>query len=105
MKKINYYLAMSIIVINVSGCAVFDYGAFFNKRAETMQLAQTTSQTSFVVRQHREAKNCTDGMIRDPKRNKDVLVLLRCLVVALVRLTFRRYRCWRCRMLSSRLGT
>ena len=75
MKKINYYLAMSIIVINVSGCAVFDYGAFFNKRAETMQV-QTTSQTSFVVRQHREAKNCTEGMIRDPKRNKDVLVLL-----------------------------
>ena len=75
MKKINYYLAMSIVVVSFSGCAVFDYGAFFNKRAETTQ-AQADCQASFVVRQQREAKNCADGTMRDPKRNKDVLVLL-----------------------------
>ena len=75
MTKINYYLVMSIAVISVSGCSAFDYGAYFNKRAETTQ-NQVTSQTSFVVRQQREAKNCEDGVMRDPKRNKDVLVLL-----------------------------
>ena len=75
MTKINYYLAISIAVISVSGCSIFDYGASFNKRAETTQ-NQATSQTSFVVRQQREAKNCADGMMRDPKLNKDVLVLL-----------------------------
>ena len=75
MIKINYCLAISIAVISVSGCTIFNYGASFNKQAETTQV-QATSQASFVVRQQREAKNCTDGMIRDPKRNKNVLVLL-----------------------------
>jgi len=34
------------------------------------------SQTSFAVRQQRETRNCADGVVRNPKRNKDVLVLL-----------------------------
>ena len=75
MIKINYCLAISIAVISVSGCTIFNYGASFNKQSETTQV-QATSQASFVVRQQREAKNCADQMIRDPKRNKNVLVLL-----------------------------
>jgi predicted acylesterase/phospholipase RssA len=75
MTKINYYLVMSILAISISGCSSLPYGASFNKRAETMQ-AETVSQTSFVVRRQREAKTCTDGVVRDPKRNKNVLVML-----------------------------
>ena len=61
MTKINYYLAMSIAVISVSGCSAFDYGASFNKRAEIDAEPGRPAQTSFVVRQQREAKNCVDG--------------------------------------------
>lgn len=75
MTKIICCLAMSVLVIGLSGCSSLPYWAFFNKPAETTQ-AKAISPTSFVVRQHREAKSCTDGIMRDPKRNKNVLVLL-----------------------------
>jgi predicted acylesterase/phospholipase RssA len=75
MMKAKYFLALLAVVASVSGCAVVDYGAYFNKRAKSTQ-AQADCQTSFVVRQQREAKNCVDGTVSDPKLNKDVLVLL-----------------------------
>lgn len=75
MKKIRYCVAVSIMVIGLSRCSSLPYWAFFNRPAETTQ-TQVVSQTSFTVRQHREARTCTDGIMRDPKRNKDVLVLL-----------------------------
>ncbi len=75
MRKINYCLGLLMITISVSGCAVIDFGISFNKQSDTTQV-QKNSQTSFVLRQHRETKKCMDSVVHDPKLNKNVLVLL-----------------------------
>lgn len=73
--KINCSIAMTLAVISISGCAVFPYGAYTNEPTKTAQ-PQPTSQTSFVVREQREAKNCAPDKAVNPKKSKDVLVLL-----------------------------
>ncbi len=69
-------LLVFLIVLSVlAGCSAFDYGAYTNRKVRLI-LPPDASQTSFVVRQDRQATDCPPGTFSNPKRNKEVLVLL-----------------------------
>lgn len=75
MKIIISLFTVVIALTGLSGCVVFQYGAYTNTDEKTPQSA-APSQTSFFIRDKREAKHCTDKKLASPKRQKDVLVLL-----------------------------
>lgn len=75
MKKIKRLLAVLTTIAGISGCTIFTYSAATNEKTKIVPV-QLPSQTSFVLRKQREAKNCDNTRVIDPKRQKDVLVLL-----------------------------
>lgn len=72
---VRHVAISALLLCLLSACGMFEYGAATNTRSR-LAAPEKAIQTGFAVRTQRDTTGCEEGGYADPKKNKDVLVLL-----------------------------